>query len=144
MLSSGLNPPKASVIHLRAADWLCLAAAPIFALMALVTYVRDGGSTMMLCSAAGGMSVLDGMVPMYVLMSAFHVAPWLRLIPRTAGVMWSKGYQVTDPEGRELRNTMSHRDGLLTESGGSPALVSAGRRRPPFDRSPSGHDRAIT
>jgi len=138
MVSSG-----ESVIHLRAADWLCLAAAPTFALMALVSYVRDGGSTMMLCSAAGGMSVLDGMVPMYVLMSAFHVAPWLRLISRTAGVMWSKGYQVTDAEVRELRNTTSRRDGLLTESG-YPALVSAGRRRPPFDRSPSGHDRAIT
>jgi hypothetical protein len=26
------------------------------------------------------MSALSGMVPMYVLMSAFHVAPWLKLI----------------------------------------------------------------
>ena len=33
----------------------------------------------MLCSAAHGMP-LGGMVPMYLLMSAFHLAPWLRLI----------------------------------------------------------------
>jgi hypothetical protein len=31
----------------------------------------------------------------------------------TAGVMWSKGYQVTDAEVRELQNTMSRRDGLF-------------------------------
>ena len=33
----------------------------------------------MLCSAAHG-APLDGMVPMYLLMSAFHSAPWLKLI----------------------------------------------------------------
>jgi hypothetical protein len=31
----------------------------------------------MLCGAA---SPLTGMIPMYILMSAFHTAPWLKLI----------------------------------------------------------------
>src|SRR4029077_19565355 len=35
------------------------------------------------------------------------------LFKMTAGGMWSKGYQVTDAEGRELQNTMSRRDGLF-------------------------------
>jgi hypothetical protein len=33
----------------------------------------------MVCSAGHGPS-LTGMVPMYMLMSAFHSAPWLKLI----------------------------------------------------------------
>ena len=63
-----------------AADWLCLAAAPTFAIMALLTGVLGGGAPDMLCSAAQDASPLSGMVPMYVLMSAFHAAPWLKLI----------------------------------------------------------------
>jgi hypothetical protein len=63
-----------------AADWLCLAAAPIFAIMALLTGVYGGGPPDMLCSAAQGPLPLSGMVPMYLLMSTFHSAPWLRLL----------------------------------------------------------------
>jgi hypothetical protein len=59
---------------------LALAAAPTFALMALLTAIQDGGAPSMLCSAAHDASPLTGMVPMYVLMSAFHAAPWLKLI----------------------------------------------------------------
>ena len=59
-----------------AADWLYLAAAPTFAIMALLTAVLGGGSP--LCSIASA-SPLTGMVPMYLLMSAFHLAPWLKL-----------------------------------------------------------------
>jgi hypothetical protein len=62
-----------------AADWLCLAAAPTFAIMALLTGL-GGGAPDMLCAAAQDMSPLNGMVPMYLLMSAFHSAPWLKLI----------------------------------------------------------------
>jgi hypothetical protein len=62
---------------LGAADWLCLAAAPTFAIMALLTAVPADGPPEMLCSAA---SPLSGMAPMYLLMSAFHSAPWLKLI----------------------------------------------------------------
>ena len=62
------------------ADGLSLAAAPTFAIMALLTSVFGGGSMDLLCAAAQDTSSLSGMVPMYVLMSAFHLTPWLRLI----------------------------------------------------------------
>jgi hypothetical protein len=62
-----------------ALDWLCLAATPTFAVMALLTGVLGGGAPDLLCSAATA-SPLGGMIPMYVLMSAFHAAPWLRLV----------------------------------------------------------------
>jgi len=65
-----------------AAGWLSLAAAPTFAVMALLAAVHDGGMPDMICSAASGGSPLSGMVTMYVLMSAFHLGPWLRLLPR--------------------------------------------------------------
>ena len=61
-----------------AADWLGLAAAPTFAIMALIT--ATGGEPQLLCSDAHIGSPLSGMVPMYLLMSAFHSAPWLRLM----------------------------------------------------------------
>jgi hypothetical protein len=67
---------------LGAADCLSLAAAPTFATMALLTSVGGGGPLDILCSAMPDASALTGMVPMYVLMSAFHLAPWLRLISR--------------------------------------------------------------
>jgi hypothetical protein len=61
--------------------WLGLAAAPTFAAMALLTLVQGGDADVM-CSAMHGTSPLGGMVPMYALMSAFHAAPWLKLISR--------------------------------------------------------------
>ena len=57
---------------------LALAAAPTFAGMALLT--GTGGAPDMLC--AGETSALGGMGLMYLLMSAFHLAPWLRLVGR--------------------------------------------------------------
>ncbi len=60
--------------------WLSLAAAPTFAVMAMFTAMAGRGATDILCSA--GASPLGGMIPMYLLMSAFHSAPWLRLIAR--------------------------------------------------------------
>ena len=59
---------------------LSFAAAPTFAIMALLTAIHGGGMPDMLCSAAQHGSPLTGMVPMYLLMSAFHLAPWLRLL----------------------------------------------------------------
>jgi hypothetical protein len=61
------------------ARWLGLAAAPTFAIMALWTGVFSG-QTDMLCMAMQGPSPMSGMTVMYLLMSAFHAAPWLRLI----------------------------------------------------------------
>ena len=65
-------------ISRQPSEWLGLAVAPTFAAMALLA-VSQGGPTEILCSAAQGHSSLSGMVPMYVLMSVFHSAPWLRL-----------------------------------------------------------------
>ena len=59
------------------ANCLSLAAAPTFAVMALLTGVLDGAS---ICSTAQDALPLTGMAPMYLLMSAFHSAPWLKLI----------------------------------------------------------------
>jgi hypothetical protein len=65
--------------------WLSLAAAPTFAIMALLTGIHPAGMPDMLCSATQDASPLTGMVPMYVLMSAFHCSPWLKLISRRRG-----------------------------------------------------------
>jgi hypothetical protein len=56
------------------ADWLALVAAPTFGAMAIVTAATGAEP---ICSPHG--SLMSGMAPMYALMSAFHVGPWLRL-----------------------------------------------------------------
>jgi hypothetical protein len=71
----GSAPPE-NTATLGIADWLCLAAAPTFALMALLSCLQ-GSDASMLCMGA---SPLTGMAAMYLLMSAFHLAPWLRVI----------------------------------------------------------------
>jgi len=68
--------PVQSAIH-----WLTFAAAPTFAVMALLTAV-SGGPPQMLCSAGMDGSPMAGMVPMYLLMSVFHCAPWLKLLAK--------------------------------------------------------------
>jgi hypothetical protein len=55
---------------------LSFAAAPTFAFMALLTH-RAGGPEMLCAPTA---SPLTGMAVMYLLMSAFQLGPWLRLI----------------------------------------------------------------
>ena len=67
---------------LSAARLLSLAATPTFAVMALVTAIHGDAMPDMICSAARDGSLMTGMAPMYVLMSAFHLAPWLRLFSR--------------------------------------------------------------
>jgi len=74
------------VAELVIAKGLRLAAAPTFAIMALLTVILDGGSPNALCSAALGVSPLSGMVPMYLLMAAIHLGPWLKLISRRQNV----------------------------------------------------------
>jgi hypothetical protein len=59
---------------------LSLAAAPTFAIMALLTGIHDGSMPGLLCSAVPDASPLTGMVAMYLLMGVFHMSPWLRLL----------------------------------------------------------------
>ncbi|MBX4906059.1 MULTISPECIES: hypothetical protein [Rhizobium] len=65
---------------LAAADFLSLAAAPTFAIMALLTAVTGSADT--ICTTTSDAFPIGGMVPMYLLMSAFHLAPWLGLASR--------------------------------------------------------------
>jgi hypothetical protein len=77
------SPAADGAVHCLAhdlADWLGLAAAPTFALMALLTGVPGGAPPDLLCAMAQGASPLGGMAAMYLLMSAFHLGPWLKLI----------------------------------------------------------------
>jgi hypothetical protein len=62
-----------------AAGWLCLAAAPTFACMALLSALGNGQPNI-LCGAMQHASPLSGMTLMCLLMSAFHMGPWLKLI----------------------------------------------------------------
>lgn len=77
-LCAGANTDAAGTAR-GTASWLALAAAPTFAVMALLTALFAGEPDT-LCAALHGSFPLSGMVPMYVLMSAFHVGPWLKLI----------------------------------------------------------------
>lgn len=63
------------------ARWLGLAAAPTFAIMALWTALFSGQPDMP-CMAMQGSSPMSAMTLMYLLMSAFHSSPWLKLIAR--------------------------------------------------------------
>jgi hypothetical protein len=62
--------------------WLSFAATPTFVLMAFATALAGDGRADMLCSAAHTSWSIVGMAPMYLLMSVFHAAPWLRLLAR--------------------------------------------------------------
>jgi uncharacterized RDD family membrane protein YckC len=77
---------EGAMAGLAAGRWLRFAAAPAFAIMALLTVVLDSGVPNVLCSAAGRFG-LSGMAPMYLLMAVFHSAPWLNLISRRRNVV---------------------------------------------------------
>jgi hypothetical protein len=64
------------------AGWLGLAAAPTFAAMALATGLGEAGPVEAFCT---GGSPISGMALMYLLMSAFHAGPWLRMASNRRG-----------------------------------------------------------
>jgi hypothetical protein len=57
---------------------LSLAAAPTFAFMAVLAALGDVPDR--LCPPGRDTSPLTGMAAMYLLMSAFHLPPWLKLM----------------------------------------------------------------
>ena len=88
---------RSDAVALGTAGWLGLAAAPTFAVMALLTGLLGGGVQAMPCMGAHDASPLSGMTLMYLLMSAFHSARWLKLISgrrSSAGRSWSGVRQI--------------------------------------------------
>ena len=80
--SDGMQRDETGVVTASAvAEWLSFAAAPTLAIMALLTVVRDNGLPNAFCTAADNFWP-GGMAAMYMLMAAFHLVPWLRLISR--------------------------------------------------------------
>jgi hypothetical protein len=76
--SSAANKESATRRQVRGATgWLSLAASPTFALMAWIA--ANDAHPIALCSARSSILPIDGMTAMYLLMSLFHVSPWLRL-----------------------------------------------------------------
>lgn len=64
---------------LRGASLLSFGAAPAFAVMAVLTGL-PGDAMPVTCLGGAGGSFLAGMTWMYVLMSVFHLPPWLKLV----------------------------------------------------------------
>jgi hypothetical protein len=116
---------RGNAAALGAADWLWLAAAPTFAIMALLTGVLGGGPTDMLCSAAQDASPLSGMGPMYLLMSAFHAAPWLKLVSSRRSGARRPGSGVRQIERCRTLLAREHSQGMT-----SSAVLPSSQRRP--------------
>ncbi|MGJ4890009.1 hypothetical protein ACQR1Y_17550 [Bradyrhizobium sp. HKCCYLRH3099] len=66
------------------ADALRLAAAPTFALMAMLNAMARDGRADVICSAMPAGAPLGDMTVMYLLMSVFHLVPWVRRMRRGA------------------------------------------------------------
>jgi hypothetical protein len=84
--SSAANKSGARAWQARgAAGWLGLAASPTFALMAWIA--ENHAPPIALCSPGSSILPIDGMTTMYVLMSLFHLSPWLKL---ASGRHWAR------------------------------------------------------
>jgi hypothetical protein len=59
-----------------ATGWLALAASPTFATMA---WISAHDMQAMICAPRPGVLPIGGMAFMYLLMSLFHLSPWLKL-----------------------------------------------------------------
>ena len=76
-------PAPENPVTLRIAAYLGIAAAPSFTAMAVLTTLHGGDRIGTICGLEP--SSLGGMVPMYLLMSVFHSAPWLKFIGGRCG-----------------------------------------------------------
>ncbi|MBN9507713.1 MAG: hypothetical protein J0I21_01210 [Alphaproteobacteria bacterium] len=77
--NANASPPRG------AAGTLALAASPTFALMACVA--AGGAPPAAFCASGMGILPIDGMTAMYLLMSLFHLSPWLKL---ASGRKWAR------------------------------------------------------
>jgi len=100
------SPASGKTLH-RLAGGLCLAAAPTFMLMALVSHFSNG-SAEMLCGAMSDASPFSGMALMYALMGIFHLPSWLRRIPAGKAVSgrpdWIGGHSCAGLTGRSMQS----------------------------------------
>jgi hypothetical protein len=77
--SSAANEASANAWEARdATGWLALAASPTFGVMALIA--ANHAAPVGLCSSGSGILPIDGMAAMYLLMSLFHLSPWVKLV----------------------------------------------------------------
>lgn len=74
----GVNDTAKARLVAAAIAGVTLAAAPMFAGLAVLTLVLNASAPAMVCTAAFAGSAVDGMVVMYALMSVCHATPWLR------------------------------------------------------------------
>ena len=89
--SSPANKSGARAWQARgAAGWLGLAASPTFALMALMA--ANHAPPIALCSLGSSILPIGGMTVMYLLMSLFHLPPWLKL---ASGRLWARSEPTT-------------------------------------------------
>jgi hypothetical protein len=73
-LSDGVT--RWSPASLRVAHGLAFVGSPIFAVMA---WIAANDAPLALCSTGPSILPVDGMTAMYLLMSLFHLPPWLKL-----------------------------------------------------------------
>lgn len=123
MSHAGIEPGRQTRSGSRAAEdatrLLSLAAAPTFAIMALLSGTGDTMPADILCSGAHHGSSLNGMPVMYALMSAFHTAPWLKAVSelhRASSTIFS-GVSAT------RRTRLKPPDRITSESRFSPACA---------------------
>jgi hypothetical protein len=84
--SSAANKSHAGAWQGRgAASWLGLAASPTFALTAWMA--ANDAPPIAFCSPGSSILPIDGMTTMYMLMSLFHLSPWLKL---ASGRRWAR------------------------------------------------------
>ena len=84
--SSAANKGSARTRQARdAAGWLALAASPTLALMAWIA--ANNAPPIAFCSSGSSIPPIDAMTVMYVLMSLFHLSPWLKL---ASGRPWAR------------------------------------------------------
>ena len=79
MTATGDRDGRRSSAASGVVDGLTLAAAPTFAAMALIQAASRSDSMSQMCMTGARASPLAGMAAMYVLMSLFHLPPWLKL-----------------------------------------------------------------
>lgn len=80
MTSATLVATRARSLVAPAIELVCLGATPLFGLMAILTALIPPDMTHGHGSMHPGAWGLNGMSTMYLLMSLFHSAPWLKRI----------------------------------------------------------------